>query len=212
MNRSSAQQQIDFQHAASARRPEDISIEIPSRAGQEETVVAPTKQPRKSRPADFNPDWHDAKEIVVPFDESSFSGLLVDEKTFQAAYSRNHPPSQVDNRRLDTMRTIGKVVTPDWWDDLIAFCGALLFFVEILLAVWTAALLFSGFSIAMWLSYTLESVWALALITIKFSMAKPMAYRLFLWGGTGVTTVSWLVWSPWSQEFIAKFPAYFFRT
>jgi len=212
MNRSSAQQQIDFQHAASARRPEDISIEIPSRVGQEETVVAPTKQPRKSRPTAFNPDWHDAKEIVVPFDESSFSGLLVDEKTFQAAYSRNRPPPQVDNRRLDTMRTIGKVVTPDWWDDLIAFCGALLIFVEILLAVWTAAFLFSGFPIAMWLAYTLESVWAMMLITIKFSMAKPTVYRLFLWCGTCATTASWLVWSPWSQDFIAKFSAYFFRT
>ncbi len=204
MNRNNVQQHIGFQHADS----------VLNRSEKEESEeVAHAKQPRKSRQTDFNPDWHDAKEIVVPFDEGSFSGSLVDEKTFQAAYSRNRPPPQVEILRLETKRVGGNVVfTTDWWDDLIGFCSASLFFVEILLAVWTAALLFSGFPIALWLAYTLESVWALALITFKFSMAKQMAYRLFLWCGTCVTTVSWLVWSPWSQEFIARFWAYFFRT
>lgn len=192
-----------LQHAASAL----------NRTEEETTAVAPAKTLRKSRQADFNPNWHDAKEIVVPFDESSFSGLLVDEKTFQAAYSRNLPPPQMAIQRLEIER-IGSngVFTTDWWDDLMGFCSGLLFFVEIVLAVWTAALLYSGFPIAMWLAYTLESVWALMLITFKFSMAKMTAYRLLLWCGTGVTTVSWLVWSPWSQEFLATFSAYFFRT
>ena len=213
MNRSIVQKHIDFQHASPALRSNDGSLEIQNRANEENTVGALSKQLRKSRQTDFNPDWHDAKEIVVPFDESSFSGLLVDEKTFQAAYSRNLPPPPVENQQFETPRTSGNVVfTTDWWDDLMGFCSGLLFFVEILLAVWTAALLFSGFPIAMWLAYTLESVWAMMLITFKFSMAKPTAYRFFLWCGTCATTASWLVWSPWSQDFIAKFSAYFFRT
>lgn len=206
-------QHIDFQDAAAPLRPGDISLETLNPAEKENTAVAPAKGMRKSQQADFDPSWHDAQEIVVPFDQSSFSGLLVDEKTFQAAYSRNRPPPQVENRRLEIQRSSGNVVfTSDWWDDLMGFGGGLLFFVEILLAVWTAALLYSGFSVPMWLAYTLESVWALMLITFKFSMAKLTAYRLFLWCGTCATTVSWLVWSPWSQDFIAKFWTYFFRT
>ena len=213
MNRRIVQQHNDLQHAACALSPNDVSRKILNCTEEEKMVVAPAKHPRKSRPTYFNPDWHDAKEIVVPFDDSSFSGLLVDEKTFHAAYSRNRPPPQVENPRLEIMRTSGnEVFTTDWWDDLMGFCSGLLFFVEIFLAVWTAALLYSGFPVAMWLAYTLESAWALTLIAFKFSMAKPMAFRLFLWFGTCVTTVSWLVWSPWSQDFIAKFSAYFFRT
>lgn len=213
MKRKNLQQHKALQHAVSALSPKAVSLEVLNRIEEEKTVVVPAKQPRKSRQADFNPDWHDAKEIVVPFDESSFSGLLVDEKTFQAAYSRNKPPPLVENHRLEIQRTSSNVVfTTDWWDDLMGFCRGLLFFVEIVLAVWTAALLYSGFPIALWLAYTLESVWALMLITLKLSMSKPTAYRLFLWIGTCITTVSWLVWSPWSQDFIAKFSAYFFRT
>jgi len=213
MKSRNVQQHIDFQDAASPRSPDDVSLEILNPGEEEKTVVEPAKILRKSRQTDFNPNWHDAKEIVVPFDESSFSGLLVDEKTFQAAYSRSLPPPPVENHRLEIQRTSGNVVfTTDWWDDLMGFCSGLLFFVEIVLAVWTAALLYSGFPIAMWLAYTLESMWALMLITFKFSMAKLTAYRLFLWGGAFATTVSWLVWSPWSQDFIAKFSAYFFRT
>lgn len=204
---------IDFQDAASPLSPDDISLEIPDRTEEEKEVVETAQIVSKPRQADFNPNWHDAKEIVVPFDESSFSGLLVDEKTFQAAYSRNRPPPLVENHKLELQRSSGNVVfTTDWWDDLMGFCSGLLFFVEIVLAVWTAALLYSGFPIAMWLAYTLESAWALMLITFKFSMAKLTAYRLFLWCGTCGTTVSWLVWSPWSQDFIAKFSTYFFRT
>lgn len=204
---------IDFQDAASPLRPDDISLEIVNRTEEEKTAVAPAKVMHKSRQADFDPNWHDAQEIVVPFDESSFSGLLVDEKTFQAAYSRNRPPPLVENRRLEMQRSSGNVVfTTDWWDKLKGFSSGLLFFVEILLAVWTAALLYSGFPVPMWLAYTLESVWSMMLITFKFSMAKMTAYRLFLWCGTCATTVSWLVWSPWSHDFIAKFWAYFFRT
>ncbi len=213
MKRRIVKPHIDFQDAASPLSPDDVSLEVPDRAEEEKTPVAPDKTVRKSRQSDFNPNWHDAQEIVVPFDESSFSGLLVDEKTFQAAYSKNRPPPLVENHRLEIQRASGNVVfTTDWWDDLMGFCSGLLFFVEILLAVWTAALLYSGFPVPMWLAYTLESVWALMLITFKFSMAKLTAYRLFLWFGTCGTTVSWLVWSPWSQDFIAKFSAYFFRT
>ncbi len=213
MKRRTVKKHIDFQDATSPRSPDDISLEIPDCTEEEKTVVETAQIVRKSRQADFNSNWHDAKEIVVPFDESSFSGSLVDEKTFQAAYSRNSPPPLVMNHRLEIQRSSGNVVfTTDWWDDLLGFCSGLLFFVEIVLAVWTAALLYSGFPIAMWLAYTLESVWALMLITFKFSMPKLTAYRLFLWFGTSATTVSWLVWSPWSQEFIAKFSAYFFRT
>jgi hypothetical protein len=213
MKRRTVKKHIDFQDATSPRSPDEISLEIPDRAEVEKTVVETAQIVSKSRQIDFNPNWHDAKEIVVPFDESSFSGLLVDEKTFQAAYSRNRPPPLVENHKLEIQRSSGNVVfTTDWWDDLMGFCSGLLFFVEIVLAVWTAALLYSGFPIAMWLAYTLESVWALMLITFKFSMAKLTAYRLFLWCGTCATTVSWLVWSPWSQDFIAKFSAYFFRT
>lgn len=204
---------IDFQDAAAPRSPDDISLEILSSTEEENAAAAPAKLKRKFRQADFDPSWHDAQEIVVPFDESTFSGLLVDEKTFQAAYSENRPPPLVENRRLEFLQTSGKVVfATDWWDDFMGFCSGLLFFVEIVLAVWTAALLYSGFPVPMWLAYTLESVWAMMLITFKFSMAKLTAYRLFLWSGTCVTTVSWLVWSPWSQDFIAKFSAYFFRT
>lgn len=213
MKRRIVKQHMDFQDAASPRSPDDVSLEVPDRTEEETTVVETAQIVSKPRQADFNPNWHDAKEIVVPFDESSFSGLLVDEKTFQAAYSRNRPPPLVENHKLEIQRTSGSMVfTTDWWDDLMGFCSGLLFFVEIVLAVWTAALLYSGFPIAMWLAYTLESVWAMMLITFKFSMAKLTAYRLFLWCGTCVTTVSWLVWSPWSQDFIAKFSAYFFRT
>lgn len=213
MKRRIVKQHIDSQVAASPLSPDDVSLEILDPAEGEKTAVASAKIKRRSRQTDFNPNWHDAQEIVVPFDESSFSGLLVDEKTFQAAYSRNRPPPLVENHRLEIQRSSGNVVfTTDWWDDLMGFCSGLLFFVEIVLAVWTAALLYSGFPIAMWLAYTLESVWALMLITFKFSMAKLTAYRLFLWCGTFATTVSWLVWSPWSQDFIAKFSAYFFRT
>ncbi len=212
MNRNIVQQHQAFQHAASARSPNHGSNQVLNSDKGEKTVVAPARQMRKSRHTDFDPEWHDAKEIVVPFDESSFSGLLVDEKTFQAAYSRNRPPPKVDNLRLDTMRTIGKVVVPDWWDDFLAFCNALLIFVEFLVLVWTAALLLYGFPISKWLSWTLVCVWPLTLITFKFVMAKPKSCRIFLWCGTCVTTVSWLVWSPWSHEFIARFPAYFFRT
>ncbi|MCX6853050.1 MAG: hypothetical protein NTY98_29510, partial [Verrucomicrobia bacterium] len=89
MKRRIVKQHIDSQVAASPLSPDDFSLEVPDRAEEEKTVVAPAKTVRKSRQTDFNPNWHDAKEIVVPFDESSFSGLLVDEKTFQAAYSRN---------------------------------------------------------------------------------------------------------------------------
>ena len=213
MNRTNDQFPSSLQNTAASLSSSDISFGRMNRDESEKTVeAAPSKQLRKSRPTAFNPDWHDAKEIVVPFDESSFSGLLVDEKTFQAAYSRNRPPPKVDNLRLDTMRTIGKVVVPDWWDDFLAFCNALLIFVEFLVLVWTAALLLHGFPISKWLSWTLVSVWPLTLITFKFAMAKRVSCRLFLWCGTCAATVSWLVWSPWSQEFLARFSAYFFRT
>lgn len=206
-------QHMNFQDAASRLSPDGISLEMLDPAEEEKTVGETAKIVRKSRQPDFNPNWHDATEIVVPFDRGSFSGLLVDEKTFQAAYSRNLPPPLVVNQRLEIERTSGNVVfTTDWWDDLMGFSSGLLFFVEILLAVWTAALLYSGFPVAMWLAYALESVWALMLITFKFSMAKLTAYRLFLWCGTCATTVSWLAWSPWSHDFIAKCSAYFFRT
>ena len=147
MNRSIFQQHIEFQHGVSALNADDIPTEALTLGEEEESeAVAPAKRSRRFRQADFNPDWHDAKEIVVPFDESSFSGLLVDEKTFQAAYSPKRPPPQAGNLRLETKQTLGKVMSsPDWWDDLMGFCGGLLLFVEILLLVWTAALLLSGF-------------------------------------------------------------------
>ena len=177
MKRSIVQQQIDLQHAGSPLAAHEVSIERLRCTEEEEMVVRePAKVMHKSRQADFDPNWHDAQEIVVPFDESSFSGLLVDEKTFQAAYSKNPPPPLVENRRLEIQRSSGNVVfTTDWWDDLKGFSSGLLLFVEILLAVWTAALLYSGFPVPLWLAYTLESVWAMTLITFKFSMAKLTA-------------------------------------
>jgi hypothetical protein len=214
MNRSIVQPHIGFEDAAVALSPSDISIERRSYPTEQKSrALAPAKKPQKSPPPEFNPDWHDAKEIVVPFDESSFSGLLVDEKTFQAAYSRNPPPPKLDHLQLNTMRTIGKVaLTPDWWEDLLGFCRALRYFVEILLLVWTAALLLSGFPISNSLSYVLAALWPLALIALQFVLQKPFSCRLLLWCGTGVTTGSWLLWSPWSQDFIARFSIYFFRT
>lgn len=214
MKRVIVQPNHDLQHASPALNPNDVSSEmLNSGGGHEDISVAPERLPRKPRQTSFDPGWHDATEIVVPFDRGSFSGLLVDEKTFQAAYSRNLPPPPVVNQRLEIERSSGSgVFTTDWWDDLMSFCSGSLFFVEAGAAVWTAALLFSGFPMAIWLAYTLESAWALVLITLKFSLAKPAAYRLFLWLGSCVTTVCWLVWSPWSKEFLARFSAYFFRT
>ncbi|WP_395749189.1 hypothetical protein [Prosthecobacter sp.] len=214
MKRRIEQAHIGSHHSALALSPNNISIErlcLPTEETAEEQP--PAKKPLKSRQSQFNPDWHDAKEIVVPFDESSFSGLLVDEKTFQAAYSRNLPPQRLDHFRLNTMPTIGKVaLTPDWLEDLLGFCHALLLFVELLLLVWTAALLLSGFPISKGFSYVLVALWPLSLAAFKFVLAKPMACRLLIWFGACLTTVSWLLWSPWSQDFIARSSSYFFRT
>ena len=191
--------------------------EIPTESLSREMLVATPETTRRasrqSKKSILDSNRHEAEEIVVPFDERSFSGLLVDEKTFQAAYASKRTPPQMENWRPEIRRPIGRVVrAPGLVDELSGFFSGVLLFAEILLMIWTAALLLSGFPISNWLGWMLMSAWVLALVALVTRMKQPVFYRLLLWCGGGVATCSWLAWSPWSQEVITKLSGYFFLT
>lgn len=155
------------------------------------------KSVQKKRRSTWNPEGDAPKEIIVPFDESSFSGLLVDNKTFQDAYTVKSPSPPLDNLRLDAGRTIGTIVnTPGYLDDLAGFFGGILFLVEVLLIVWTAGLLLYHFPISKWLAWSLISSWSMTLITFQVFMGKPVSYRGLLWGVASAVTLLWLAGSP----------------
>lgn len=91
----------------------------------------------KAWKAGFKNEWHDAKEIVVPFEDSSFSGLLVSEKEFAAAYApkRAWP---MERLRLETGRTVGRMVdTPIFLQRVGGVTGSFLSVFEKLLMAWT---------------------------------------------------------------------------
>lgn len=177
-----------------------------------EVIEKPAGKKRRATPDTlFNPDWHDAKEIVVPFDESRFDVQLVSEKEWAAAYAPARAAPQLENLRLETRRTVGRLVdSPGFWDDLCGFFLGLRFFVEAVLMVWTVALLGYGFPGARWPGLTLACAWGVTLIVLRMSF--PAWYRAFLWSGSLVTTSCWLAWSPWAGETLVRLASYFFRT
>jgi len=155
------------------------------------------KSVQKKRRSTWNPARTAPDEIIVPFDASAFSGLLVDNKTFQDAYTVKSPSPHRDHLRLDAGRTIGNIVkTPGYQDDLIGFFGGILFFVELMLPVWTAALLLYHLPISKWLAWSLFSLLSVTLITLKVFMGRPVSYRVLLWGVASAVTLLWLAGSP----------------
>lgn len=165
---------------------------------------------KEDRPV-FRAEWHDAKEIVVPFDASKSSVQLVDEKEWAAAYAtkRLRMPA-IENLSLEARQTVGKVErTPGLWDNFIGFLLGLMLFAEILLIIWTIALLHSGFPLSKWLAWSLAAAWALAVASLKILRQKPVPYRLLVWLGSGATTLAWTSWSPWSDKVITRLHLYF---
>jgi hypothetical protein len=208
MNRSPAQHSSSSPPEPAAVNQNEISTQILT----PRTTGRPKRAGGTDQPA-FNPDWHDAEEIIVPFDDSKYEVKLVSQKEWAEAYSPSRPPPQIECLRLETHRTVGKLVrSPGLWDDLAGFLSGLLFFAEILLLVWTLALLHSGFPISRGLAWFLVGSWVLGLVALRFVLARPKSSRAMLWLGSCVTTGSWLVWSPWSQEVITKLSDYFFLT
>jgi hypothetical protein len=63
----------------------------------------------KGGKAGFKSEWHDAKEIVLSFDNSSFSCLLVSEKEFAAAYAPKRARPPMESLRLETGRAVGRI-------------------------------------------------------------------------------------------------------
>lgn len=179
----------------------------------ESRISAKSTADTGSRPV-FRAEWHDAKEIVVPFDASKFDVQLVNQVEWAAAYATKlRPAPALDNLRLETRRAIGKVVrTPGLLDDIAGFLSGVILFVEILLFILTAALLLSGFPISPSLAWTLVGAWVLVLGTFRFMMNQRLPYHCLVWLGSVATTLAWMAWSPWSHEVINQFRHYFFRT
>lgn len=194
--------------------PEDNrhSLECPFERQQEPSGTQSLGvEARNSRPI-FRAEWHDAKEIVVPFDASKHDVQLVNEKEWAAAYATQRlTPPVLDNLRLETRRTVGRVVrTPGWKDDLVGFLTGVMLFLEILLIVWTAALLLQGFPVSKGLAWSMMGLWAVGLPALRFGMIRSVPYQCILWFGGIATTLAWLTWSPWSQEVLARMSGYFF--
>jgi hypothetical protein len=135
----------------------------------------------KSGQKAFKQQWQEVKEIVVPFDDSSLSGMLVSQKEFAAAYTPQSPRPPVVGLRTESERTQGYMgYSMSFLPSLGSAEGKTLPLLVKLLMVGTPALLLLGpFPLSNWASAGLVGAWIVV---------------VGLFGGFGSrASVSWVV-------------------
>lgn len=173
-----------------------------SSVSQEATLLSSPSHPepqdaaeRRSQAA-FKSEWHDAKEIVVPFDDSGFSGLLVSEKEFAAAYApkRARPPSE--GLRLDTGRTVGRIVTaPGLVERTGSLLAGLLGVVEKVLMLWTPALMMAALPLPGAWAMSLAAGW-IAVMWCLYRFGSGAAVSGWVWVSGVLVTLGWVYQVP----------------
>lgn len=135
----------------------------------------------RAEKAAFKSEWHDAKEIVVPFDDSSFSGLLVSEKEFAAAYAPKRARPPMESLRLETGRTVGRIVdAPSFLQRAGGVTGGLLSVFEKLLMAWTPALLLTVIPLPGWWPMISAGAW-ISVLWGFYRFGSRLAISMWVW-------------------------------
>ena len=135
----------------------------------------------RAQKAAFKNEWHDAKEIVVPFDDSGFSGLLVSEKEFAAAYAPKTARPPMESLRLETGRTVGRIVsTPSFPQRAGQMTVSLLSVIEKLLMALTPVLLLTAVPLTGWWPMISAGAWIAILWAIYRFGSRPVI-SLWVW-------------------------------
>lgn len=150
----------------------------------------------------FRPEWHDAKEIIVPFDASKYDVQFAKEEEWAAAYTHapvSRPASE--SLRLDTRRVVGRLVDPPGLrDDIMGLLSGVVVFTEVMVFAWAVVLLW-GWPISKWLAWPIATGWATSLVGLRFVLKRPWTSRAFLWLGGVSSTLLWLKYPPSSHPF-----------
>lgn len=150
----------------------------------------------------FRPEWHDAKEIIVPFDASKYDVQFAKEEEWAAAYTHarvSRPASE--SLRLDTRRVVGRLVDPSGLrDDIMGLLSGVVVFTEVMVFAWAVVLLW-GWPISKWLAWPIATGWATSLVGLRFVLKRPWTSRAFLWLGGVSSTLLWLKSTPSSHPF-----------
>jgi hypothetical protein len=146
----------------------------------------------------FRPEWHDAKEIIVPFDASKYDVQFAKEEEWAAAYTHarvSRPASE--SLRLDTRRVVGRLVEePGFRDNIMSFLSGIIHHTEVMVFAWTSMLLLWGFPVSRWLAWPIATGWATSLVGLRFVLKRPWTSRAFLWLGGVSSTLLWLKYPP----------------
>ena len=128
----------------------------------------------------------------MPFDDSSFSGLLVSEKEFAAAYAPKRARPPMESLRLETGRTVGRIVdTPSFLQRVGGVTGSFLSVFEKLLMAWTPMLLLTAIPLPGWWSMISAGAW-IAMLWVFYRFGSRLSVSFLVWMSGILATSAWL--------------------
>lgn len=159
---------------------------------EENSHAVPDQKIQQPDKSGFRKEWHDAKEIVVPFDESSLSCMLVSQKDFAEAYAPKSPRPPVVGLRPESERNPGSMgFSASFLSGMGSPAGSELPLLVKLLMVWTPALLLLGaFPLSRWVCFTLVSTW-IALVWLFYRFGSRSSVSWLVWAGSILATLAW---------------------
>ena len=137
----------------------------------------------------------------MPFDDSSFSGLLVSQKEFSAAYAPQRARPPMESLRLETGRTVGHVIdAPSFPERVSRMTSSFLTAFEKLLMAWTPVLLMTTIPLPGWWSLTSAGGW-ITILWGFYCFSSRLSASLRVWPSDILVTLTWICDTPFMASF-----------